>query len=136
MNGSTYLALSILLMGSAGLASAQIMVATPSAPASMTTSAIPITGAAADGPASKTEINARITDQETRIDADSKVGKLTLEQAKPLKCSLKKIKKQKKADYAENGKNELGGDQKTDLNNQLDANEKNLTTTNGVKNTN
>ncbi len=59
-----------------------------------------------------------------------------MDKEKSLKCSLKKIKKQKKADYAENGKKELNIDQKTDLNNQLDSNEKNLTTTNGVKNTN
>lgn len=129
MKNSIYLALSLLLIGSA---SAQTMIPTTSMP----TSTIPVAGGIAGGPASKAEINARITNQETRIDVDSKVGKLTMEQAKPLKCSLKKIKKQKKADYVENGKKELGGDQKTDLNNQLDANEKNLTTTNGVKNTN
>jgi hypothetical protein len=129
---SIYLTLPLLLIGMIRLAMAQTMIPTTSMP----TSTIPMAGGAAGGPPSKVEINARITDQETRIDADSKVGKLTVEQVKPLKCSLKKIKKQKKADYVENGKKELGSDQKTDLNNQLDTNEKNLTTTNGVKNTN
>lgn len=132
MKGSTFLALSVLLIGKIGSVSAQTMIPTTSMP----TSTIPVAGGVGGGPSSKAEINARITDQETRIDADSKVGKLTMDKEKSLKCSLKKIKKQKKADYAENGKKELNIDQKTDLNNQLDSNEKNLTTTNGVKNTN
>jgi hypothetical protein len=132
-----FLILVVLSMGVNCLAFAQTIIPTTSIPIStMPISTMPIAGGAAGGPVSKAEINARITDQETRIDADSKVGKLTTEQAKPLKSSLKQIKEKKKADYVENGKKELGGDQKVDLNNQLDANEKNLTTTNGVKNTN
>ncbi len=132
MKGSTFLAVSVLLMWMTGLVSAQTMIPTTSMPISD----LPTTGGAGGGPSSKAEINARITNQQTRIDADSKVGKLTNEQAKPLTCSLKKIKKQKKADYAENGKKELTSDQKTDLNNKLNSNEANLTNTNGVKNTN
>ncbi len=122
MKGFTFLALSVCWMGSAGLASAQTTIPAPTV----------LPGA----PATRIEIRARIKAQEARINADSKVGKLTAEQANALLAALQAVKDQKKSDYAENGKKELTSDQKAELNAMLDENENKLTSQNGITNNN
>ena len=71
-------------------------------------------------PITKAQICARLNKQTAKINADSKVGKLTTDQANDLLSSLKTVKNQMKANYAENGKNELTNDQKTALSAMLD----------------
>ncbi len=84
----------------------------------------------------KAQIVARIKAQEARINADSKVGKLTATQAGALMAALKTIRDKKNDDYAENGKKELTDDQANELNEMLNNNEASLTTTNGAVNYN
>ncbi len=122
MRGILFLAVSVGWMGTAGLALAQTTIPVPTV----------IPGA----PATRVEVRARIKAQEARINADSKVGKLTTQQANALLAALQAIKDQKKADYAENGKKELTSDQKAELIGMLDENEKSLTSQNGITNNN
>ncbi|HTC21855.1 MAG TPA: hypothetical protein VK859_13450, partial [bacterium] len=98
MKGLTFLAVCVFLMGIAGSASAQ----TP----------VPVVTVLPGAPATTIEVRSRIRTLEARINADSKVGKLSTVQANSLLASLQSVKDQKNADYAENGKRELTGDQK------------------------
>jgi hypothetical protein len=122
MRGLTFLTLSVLLMGTAGLALAQ------------TTTPVPT--ATSGSPTTKAEIKSRIREQEARIKADSRVGKLTTGQADSHLADLKAIKDKLKADYVENGKKELTSDQKTELNNLLDESGKSIGNHNGLQNFN
>jgi hypothetical protein len=122
MKFSTFLVVSVCLTGMAGLASAQ----TP----------VPEATVQPGAPATRIEIRARIRALEARINADSRVGKLTTVQANGFLASLQAVKDQKNADYAENGKRELTGDQKAELNEMLNEIERNLTNQNGVPNSN
>lgn len=114
------LALFVWSMGMPGLAVAQTTVAT----------------VATSRPPTQAAIKARIKSQEARIKADSRVGKLTTDQANALLANLRAIRGKMKADHAENGKRELTGDQEAELTAQLDASEKNLSSPNGFSNGN
>jgi hypothetical protein len=72
------------------------------------------------------EIRSRIKAQESRIKAESRVGKLLTVQVNVLLAESASIKAQLKANYAENGKRELTAVQKADLSARLDANEKKI----------
>jgi hypothetical protein len=122
MKRLTLLMISLCLMGTAGLASAQTPVPGPTVLPGATLTRI--------------DIRARIKSLEARINADSKVGKLTTVQANALLASLQEVKDQKNADYAENGKKELTREQIAELNEMLDEDEQSLTNTNGIKNSN
>jgi len=81
----------------------------------------------------KTQIWTRIHNQITKVNADSKVGKLTTDQANVLLASVQAIKDQVKADYVENGKKELTNDQKVTLSSMLDQTGIELHSVNGLK---
>jgi uncharacterized protein YbaP (TraB family) len=81
----------------------------------------------------KTQIWARIHNQIAKVNADSKVGKLTADQATSLLASIQSVKDQVKADYAINGKKELTNDQKVTLNSMLDQTGVELHAVNGMK---
>lgn len=115
MKGFTFIAVSVWLMGTVGLASAQ------------TTSYPNADGQFIEGAAmSKGQIKGRINDQVARVNAASKNGKLTTLAADALLAKLKSIRNKMKADYVENGKKELTGDQKIALNNLLDGTAKSI----------
>ena len=122
MKAFGFLAVSLFLTGITGLAQAQTAVPTPTvAPGSAVT---------------KGQIIARIKAQEARINADSKVGKLTATQTSTLMAALQTIRDKKNDDYAENGNKELTSDQANELNQMLNNSEASLTTTNGTVNYN
>jgi hypothetical protein len=81
----------------------------------------------------KTQIWTRIHNQIAKVNADSKVGKLTTDQANVLLASVQAIKDQVKADYVENGKKELTNDQKVTLSSMLDQTGIELHSVNGLK---
>ncbi len=117
MKSLNILAVSVWLMGLPALAAAQTTVAT----------------VAPVRPATKAAIKARIRAQEARINADSKDGKLTTVQATALLANLKAIRDKLKADYVENGKKELTGDQEVELTGMLDASEQSIGNRNGIQ---
>ena len=142
MKNLPFLAVSVWLMGTAGLALAQseiptatmIPVATntpniamPIKTAGPTT--LDLTGASP----TSTEIRARVGAQRARIDSYSKVGQLTAVEASVLQANLKAIRDKIKADYAENGKKQLTDDQKVELNKMLDDSEKKIGDRNGIQ---
>jgi cytochrome c553 len=107
MKGLSFLMVSIWLLGTAGLASAQ------------TTNA---QGQFIEGAQmSKAQIWGRVHDQIARVNAASKVGKLLIGEAASLLAQLQSIRDTIKADYVENGKKELSDDQKIALNDMLDG---------------
>jgi len=112
--------LSVWLMGMPGLILAQTTVAT----------------VAVSRPPTKAAIKARIRALEARVKADSRFGKLTQVQADAFLANLKAIRDKMKADLAENGKKGLTGDQEVELNDELDAVEKALSSPNGFNNSN
>jgi hypothetical protein len=97
--------LSLLFMGTTGLALAQ----TTTAPAMHPHPRIH-------------EVRTRIADQYARIKAGLKSGKLTEDQAKALRVQLKAVHDQMMADFQTNGKRELTEDQLKQLNQMLDEN--------------
>jgi hypothetical protein len=117
----TFLTLFVGWMGGTGLAYAQSTIVTPAEiyipSPSMT----------------KAQICARLNKQVAKVNADSKVGKLTTDQANALLASLQAVKNQLKADYVENGKKELTNDQKVALSGMLDQTGSSLRTVNGMK---
>jgi ribosomal protein S13 len=108
-------------MGGIGLVYAQSSIATPAE--------IYIPGQGM----TKAQIWNRIHNQTAKVNADSKVGKLTADQATSLRASIQSVKNQVKADYVENGKKELTNDQKVALNSMLDQTGNNLRAVNGMK---
>ena len=66
------------------------------------------------------QLSARAKAQAAKVNADSKDGKLTMEQKSDLLASLQTIKDQVKADYAQNGNKVLTDDQKASLSAMLD----------------
>jgi hypothetical protein len=140
MKDMTFLPVFIGWMGICGLAFSQVATPSTSIQAATPITSVqlptPVNSIYNPAPATKNEIKARIADQEARISADSKVGKLTTVQADALRANLQAIKDKKKADYAANGKNVLTSDQKAELNGMLGQNETSLSTSNGIKNSN
>lgn len=108
MRTMTFLTLFVGWMGGTGLAYAQSTIATPAE--------IYIPGQSM----TKAQIWNRIHNQIAKVNADSKVGKLTTDQATSLLASIQSKKDQVKAYYSENGKKELTNDQKVTLSGMLD----------------
>ena len=81
----------------------------------------------------KAQICARLNHQVAKVNSDSKVGKITTDQANQFLALLQSIKAQIKADYAQNGKKELTNDQKASLSSMLDQTGSNIHAVSGIK---
>ena len=112
----------LLFVGAAGIAFSQTNISTPAASTAPAADATPMkTMEKGDHPRIKA-IWERVRNQNERIKAGVKNGKLTKEEAVTLHSKVKSIREEMQSDIQSNGKRELTEDQFNQLNQELDAN--------------
>jgi hypothetical protein len=113
----------LLFAGSAGIALCQNDSTPPAASAAPAAQTAPMAKGNGDHPLIH-EIRTRLEDQNKRIMAGVKNGKLTKDEATALHGKVKSIRVEMQVDLKSNGKKELTEDQYKQLNQELDDNSK------------
>jgi predicted RNase H-like nuclease (RuvC/YqgF family) len=123
MNKIVSVTSALLFAGAAGMALAQTSTATPSAPAAPSAQATPMKHMMGKGDHPRiNELRARFEEQNKRIWAGFKHGKLTKDEAEALHAKVKSIREEMQGDVKSNGDGGLTEDQFKQLNQELDEN--------------